>query len=105
MTAFATVGKTDLLRRLIDVYVGEQGPDGYVIRQADGSQLSVRRDEASLEVKPTIQLRENEARALLAELLRHFQGGDDTRQLRKDYEAERARVDTFIAAVVDGRLQ
>lgn len=36
------------------------------------------------------------AKALLDALLDHYRGGHDARQLRKDYDAERARVDLFI---------
>jgi hypothetical protein len=32
-------------------------------------------------------------------LLRYYQGGDDLRALRKDYDAERARVDKLIELV------
>ena len=40
---------------------------------------------------------------LLDALARHFGGTGDTRQLRKDYDAERARVDRLIGAVIDRR--
>lgn len=43
-----------------------------------------------------LHLREDMLRALHQALLRHFNGADDARMLRKDYEAERARVDKLI---------
>jgi hypothetical protein len=50
----------------------------------------------SVDLEP-LRLREDLARALLTALLKHFDGGEDTRNLRRDYDAERKRVDTFIA--------
>ena len=41
------------------------------------------------------------ARVLMDVLVRHFGGSDDSRTLRKDYDAERARVDKFIAATLN----
>lgn len=44
------------------------------------------------------------ARALYEALADHFgHSGHDTRALRKDYEAERARVDKLIDAAIKGR--
>lgn len=43
-----------------------------------------------------LRLRENDARALYEALAHHFGGHPETASLRKDYEAERARVDKFI---------
>lgn len=48
---------------------------------------------ASPEPVPTFQLPYDSGRALLEALTRHYQGAEDTRQLRKDYDAERKRVD------------
>lgn len=42
---------------------------------------------------PTMTLDGEAARALLDGLTRHFQGAEDTRALRRDYDAERKRVD------------
>lgn len=41
----------------------------------------------------TLSMPEDAARALHDALSRHFGGTGDTRQLRRDYDAERARVD------------
>lgn len=43
--------------------------------------------------KPTLTLPMDTGRALLDALTRHYQGAEDTRQLRLDYERERTRVD------------
>jgi hypothetical protein len=53
------------------------------------------------EVEPTMTLGWDEARAVLDGLTRFFQGAEDTRALRKDYDAERARVDALTAVLAD----
>jgi hypothetical protein len=42
---------------------------------------------------PTFRLGHEEARAILDALTAHFHGDGDTRALRRDYDAERKRVD------------
>ena len=64
-------------------------PDGDWTRPSEGADLGA-------DPGPTFHLRDEEARALLEALIRHYQGAEDTRSLRKDYDAERARVDKFI---------
>jgi hypothetical protein len=49
---------------------------------------------------PTLVLEEDEARALLDALTRYYHGAEDTRALRKDYDAERSRVDKLTDAVI-----
>ena len=49
-----------------------------------------------------LPLREDQARALYEALAEYFgHSGHDTRALRRDYDAERDRVDRLIAAVID----
>jgi hypothetical protein len=50
---------------------------------------------------PTLVLEEDEARALLDALTRYYHGAEDTRALRKDYDAERARVDKLTGTLGD----
>jgi uncharacterized protein (DUF1501 family) len=47
-----------------------------------------------------LALPEAAARAIYEALARHFGGAPDMHTLRKDYDAERARVDRFIAHAV-----
>jgi hypothetical protein len=49
----------------------------------------------------TLTLEDAEARALLDALTRYYHGAEDTRALRRDYDAERARVDKLTAALGD----
>ena len=58
-------------------------------------------DTPPRDLAPTLQLGDSEARALLEALTRHYGGAEDTRALRRDYDAERTRVDTLTAALVD----
>lgn len=49
-----------------------------------------------------LRLREDEARALYEALADYFgHAGHDTRSLRKDYDAERKRVDKFIDSLLE----
>lgn len=50
-------------------------------------------------VAPTFQLGDSEARALLEALARHYAGAADVRALRRDYDAERKRVDLLTSAL------
>lgn len=52
------------------------------------------------EIPPKLLLDESLARALLDALTKHFHGASDVRQLRKDYDAERARVDVLMSAMM-----
>lgn len=51
------------------------------------------------QIDPTLRLDHEEANALLAALTNHYQGVDDQRALRKDYDHERGRVDKLIDVV------
>jgi hypothetical protein len=47
-------------------------------------------------ISPTLRLDDDTARALLDALARHYEGAEDTRALRRDYDGERKRVDGLI---------
>jgi hypothetical protein len=49
---------------------------------------------------PTLSLGDDEAIALMTALVAHYQGVDDQRMLRRDYDAERGRVDKLVDALV-----
>jgi len=51
--------------------------------------------------EPTLSLPREAGRALLDALAAHFDGAEDTRQLRHDYERERARVDEQAKVLAD----
>ena len=56
--------------------------------------------EPGTHVEPTLQLPGDMARAVLDGLSRHFQGTDDARALRRDYEHERGRSDKLTDALI-----
>lgn len=56
-------------------------------------------EQPGVRIDPTMRIGDEEARALLDALTRHFHGAEDTRALRRDYDAERKRVDGLIAVV------
>ena len=49
-----------------------------------------------------LRLSSDAAHAVLEGLTRHYHGAEDTRALRKDYDAERARVDNFLDVILQG---
>jgi len=58
---------------------------------------------ASLDIEGMwLRLPDDVARALLDALASHYGGTSDVQTLRRDYEAERKRVDTFIAHLTSG---
>jgi hypothetical protein len=60
---------------------------------------------ATLPDRPTLLLPDNHARALLDALSAHYGAHSDVRSLRKDYDAERARVDMMLAAILPPRVR
>lgn len=68
---------------------------------ADNGAHALRWEELAehVETEPTLTLEDDAARALLDALTRHYQGAEDTRSLRADYDHERKRVDKLSDAV------
>ncbi len=69
-------------------------------------EVSVREERSATAIEDDVWLRlpENDARAIYEALAEHFgHAGHDIRALRKDYDAERGRVDRFISYLTDGR--
>jgi hypothetical protein len=105
---------------MIQVYIGESylhdSLDVYVIRKTDGDPryiLRMRDGQRHWEVlpdgaavtnerdEPTIELPMDVGHALLEALTRHYNGAEDTRALRRDYDAERKRVDQHAEVIAD----
>lgn len=86
----------------ISVYLGRRDQSGALWEQPDGPPLFVSEADDSSHVKPVIQVDELMARELYAALGRFFgpDGHDQPRQLRVDYDAERARVDKLTDALI-----
>lgn len=99
MTAFAYVDRRFPFDR-VAVWLGNRQPDG-----AGGGTAHVAAplelvmeptDPAGVDVPPTLLLSEVHARVLLDALAAHFGGTSEVQTLRRDYDAERARVDLLI---------
>lgn len=65
----------------------------------DGRALSWETIEEGTVTEPTLVIGDEIARALLDTLTRYYHGAEDTRALRRDYDAERKRVDSLIEHV------
>jgi hypothetical protein len=90
----------------------------FVINKTDHGRMLLRlHDDQSLEwlelaeaavndpIAPTIELPGEVGRAVLDSLTRYYHGAEDTRALRRDYDAERKRNDTLVKALGDVALQ
>lgn len=90
----------------VGVYIVMKDGNTYVskMRITDGHAEwhAIEPDEMTTVSEPTFALDGETARELMYALQRHFENlPDDTRLLRKDYEAERARVDKLTNALID----
>ena len=57
-------------------------------------------EQPRTDIAPTLKLGEDEARALLDALVRHYSGASDVQALRRDYDDERKRVDQLTASLI-----
>lgn len=73
-----------------------------VLRHDGGDQYSWELvDDPTVEIMPTFSLTEGASRALADGLVRHFQGVEDTRRLRADYDAALRRADAKDQLIAD----
>lgn len=96
MTAFAYVDHRFPSDRLA-VWLGDRGDHG-TRRVVEPLTLVIGplQDNDGAIVEPTLTIPEDMARALLDALAAHFGGVSEVQTLRKDYDAERARVDRLV---------
>lgn len=87
----------DLLRGGIRVVFAFQSGHSRSVWAPGGPRMFVSTDDATEPDVEPCRMTDEEGRALLTALNRYYEGGEDTRSLRRDYDAERKRVDTFIA--------
>lgn len=90
-----------------DIYVTNKTPEARSFLQPDGSWIDVPFGQLmeSENVKPTCTMPMELGKELLQALMNHYHGSDDARMLRKDYDAERARVDKVLDALISGDLR
>lgn len=100
--------REDFIGRSIVVALIQEGDGGHnparILRIVEGGNDTVYRwedlpDPPVLDTPPSFQLGDAEARALLEALTRHYHGAEDTSALRKDYDAERKRVDDLTTSL------
>lgn len=87
----------------VHIMLGRVFPDGSseVVRPADLTFERTPPHAAGVTQDASLTLPEDMARELLDALLRHFGGSAETQTLRKDYDAERRRVDKLIDVLID----
>jgi hypothetical protein len=87
----------------LNVVIADHQDEGRILVMHLDENGGVRWDEheRATEPKPTLTLPMDTGRALLDALTRHYQGVEDTRQLRHDYERERSRVDDQAKLIAD----
>lgn len=89
----------------VSVIVGRRDHDGNVQYLSElggpGFATIVQRDLNDNTPPPELHIEESVAKALLEALAEHFGGTADTRTLRRDYDAERARVDRLIGKLLE----
>jgi hypothetical protein len=96
VTARAHV-ESDFARRGVAVYLGwTDGAGRMNVVEPTTLSVTVVEDSAAVTSAPSLRLTEDVARALLDALSAHFGGSSDVQTLRRDYMAERARVDRLI---------
>jgi hypothetical protein len=98
LTTRAYVGQDFAQFRGLAVYLVDQRGDTSAIGlPVELTFQTITDEQSSATQQPTLRLPEDMARALLDALAAHFGGTSDVQTLRKDYVAERARVDKMIA--------
>lgn len=91
---------------LVEVFIVDHEDGRKRILHMDADHDWARWDEygdgiAASDVRPTFVLPHDTGRALLQALVEHYQGAEDTRALRRDYDAERKRVDEHAKTISD----
>lgn len=95
----------DWMRDGVALHIAERGETHLHILDFAGliahtQERAVASQEPQAAYEP-LRLKQDMARALYEGLAAYFGGHPETASLRKDYEAERARVDTFIAYMTE----
>ena len=89
------------LGRHVDIYLADEMPDGSLfVHGAGGDTVSHVEPRAEVgHIDPTLRLPEQALPALLAAISGHLGAVEHPQQLRRDYDAERARVDQALTAL------
>lgn len=96
----ANVLHEDVMSRDLLVMIGARSGNAYdsyeVITEISSNRAVLTHHEGLVEGPPPLRIPTDAARALYDALAQHFGGTSNSKQLRADYDAERARVDKFI---------
>lgn len=86
------------LGRYVDIFVVDEVTDGRLVTFGPGDQQRLVQpgEAAEPDLEPTVRLPEHALPALLGSLAAHLGAVEHPAALRKDYDAERARVDRLI---------
>ena len=95
MTWRAIIRDDDYGRGISVVWVSEDNGNR-LVTNGDMVQVLAENTTTTDEFQP-LRLRDDLGRSLANALIAFYEGGEDTRSLRRDYDAERKRVDQFIA--------
>ncbi len=106
MTIRAYVNDNLMMFGSLHVAIVDQSDDGHVLRILRISDDPFAEswediDHNAGDVAPTLKLPGEAGRALLDALVRHYDGGEDTRRLRADYDAALKRADAKDAVLAD----
>lgn len=87
----------------VDVFIADKQDGRVRYLRKDGWTRWIVGDEAIADgdITPAVTLPYDSGRALLQALVEHYQGAEDTRALRRDYDAERKRVDHHVEVIAD----
>lgn len=93
---------------VVEVFIvdHQEGQNRVLYMDGEDTRYAVRWEEhehgvAASDIKPSLILPYDSGRALLQALVEHYQGAEDTRALRRDYDAERKRVDEHTKTIAD----
>lgn len=100
--------RDDFAGMFLDIALIHQhdGSPRRILRFGESSDITVCRWEElpdvpqGADLAPTLRLDDTMARALYEALAAHYSGADDVRALRRDYDAERVRVDQLTASLI-----
>ncbi|MCG7285372.1 hypothetical protein MHY85_05200 [Cellulomonas sp. ACRRI] len=94
----------DPMRMGVRIAVSLWGGEGEsaVLTWPSQPERAIVRGEAEPEADTWLRLPEDAARAMYEALAQYFGGAADSATLRRDYDAERARVDVFIRHLTSG---
>lgn len=102
MTARARV-EDDIVRDGVAIWLADGHPGARLLGEATEIRWATSGEATTAVIaQPTLRLPEGVARALLNELAAHFGGAPEVQTLRKDYLAERGRVDKMIDHLIGG---